>query len=270
MPNQDTDLDLVIDAAVRERAPAGEGHLQPDEILAYYEGKRGDQASDAIRERLVDDPDAVRALLDLEALERMEAEETALAEGEVNALWQGTRDELVAEGLFGQRPAGNVVSLPLPSGKSEPDRTARPRAVYVSSALAATFLLAALGLGAWNLALLRALNRPHAAGKVETLAPADTATREEGAAVSHIGPTDVLLLDLERPYQGTYAVRLLVLEEKGSRMLWRGNATTDEYGNVTLEPPRQGYARGSYQIDLAPHEDGQEVTPSVSFRFVVD
>lgn len=267
MPNQDTDLDLIIDAAVRERVQVGKSSLQPDEILAYHEGQLEDQENDAIRERLMDDPDAVRALLDLEALASMEAEEEALPDGEVDALWQDTRDTLVDEGLFGQRLARNVVPLPVSSLKSEP---ARPRGVYFSSALAAIFLLASLGLGAWNLTLQRALSRPHAAGKIETLAPTDSTTREEGVDASHIGPNDVLLLDLERSYQGTYAVRLLVVDEGESQGLWRGSATTDEYGNVTLEPPRRGYVRGSYQVDLAPLEDGQEVPPSVSFRFEVD
>lgn len=220
---------------INDVGPGGpEEHPTPDELTAYHQGR-------------LDGPDAERIEEHLVRCRRCFEEVTEL-DGFVQAGHDGpgeVRDLQEAAAWRALRPR-----LPGPSRRLGP-----------VLALAASLLVAAVGLGFWGFHQhgetvrlrqeLARLSQPQPAAILVDLFP-DAQVRGAGgepatvdlAAVDHL----TLILHLpEPPGAGAYEAEIVGAEE---RALWSGPVRMDEYGTLTLGIPRSFLEPGSYRIDL--------------------
>ncbi|HKH47216.1 MAG TPA: hypothetical protein VKM72_21380 [Thermoanaerobaculia bacterium] len=139
MTRPPTDPEALI-AALAEQArsdASGTPEPEPEELLDYLAGRLAPEDEERIARRLAADPAAARALLDLAELDAAGAE-AGVRPTEIAAVasWRDLRDRL-------------------------PDAAPQPRRLPpVLSAIAASLLLATLGLGSWGWRLEKKLHSP--------------------------------------------------------------------------------------------------------------
>ncbi len=226
-------------------------HPTPDELTAYTQGR-------------LDAPDAERVQDHLARCRRCFEEVTEL-DGFVRAGHDGpgeVRDLREAAAWRALRP-----------------RLATPRRAW-PLALAASLLVATLGLGVWAVHQhgetvrlrqeLARLSQPQPAATLVDLFP-DAEVRGAGggpavvdlAAVDHV----TLILHLPEPPGATAYEAEIV--GSGDRALWRGPVPMDEYGTLTLGIPRSFLEPGSHRIDLyATGADGPDLLDSFPLELV--
>lgn len=178
---------LRRDAAAAPGTGAGAGE-PPDaeELLAYLDGSLEPAHEARLARRLVDDPQAARALLDLADLDRAASGAApAVPDLETRRAWRELRSRLPAAGATG-------------------DRSAAGAGQRWWAATAAALLLVSLGLGSWVWELRQAQQQPVANLRTLELA----ATRQGGGAADvELAPGAPLLVVLE-PVASCAAYRL--------------------------------------------------------------
>jgi len=228
-PSPPGDLEALIAALaeeVRSGAPADPGpEPEPEELLDYLEGRLPPEDEERLARRLVADPEAARALLDLADLEAAGA----------------TAGERPAD--LAARAGWRDFQARLPDAAPRPRR---PRPPAWLSAVAAALLVATVGLGSWVVQLRGKLDRPVAnlqslelpsgsrAGTERTveLAPGeplrlvlDPVERCPGYAAEMEGPRSgdrQTIEDLERSEGGQVTVLLRRVEPGSYRLLLTG------------------------------------------------
>lgn len=238
-PPPSTDREALI-AALAEQArseASGTPEPEPEELLDYLAGRLAPEDEERIARRLAADPDATRALLDLAELEAAEAE---AGEGPADlaavASWRDFRDRL-------------------------PDATLRPRRFPpVLSVIAASLLVATLGLGSWVLKLQGKLDQP-VANLPSLELPSDSRAGEERSIEIEPGkPLRLVLAPAERC--PGYSAELTG-PGRGDRRIIEG-LERDELGRLTLllrpEPGSYGLRLSGCEPRRVLEEHGFRVT----------
>ena len=226
-------------AALAEEARRGAGEArepEPEELVDYLAERLSTEDQERLGRQLVASPAAARALLDLADLEAAEtsagSQPTDLA---AHAGWRDLKDRL-------------------------PDAARRPRRLPpLLSTLAASLLLANLGLGSWVWRLQGELSRPVANVKNLELS-ASRAGAEETVELGAGEPLRLVFRPTERcpPYKA---------EVKDPRRRYTTDLRPDERGNLTLlflrtEP-------GTYELRLYGCEPRRQLEEH-RFRITVD
>ena len=199
-PPSSTDREALISALAeqaRSDAP-GEAEPEPEELLDYLAGRLDPEEARRIERLLVASPKATRALLDLAELEA-----AAAAAG-----WRALQPQLPA---------------PPP----------RPRHPTWLSAIAASLLVATVGLGSWVWWLHSALHRPIANPVSLALLSGTRAGTEREVVVPPEKPLRLVLAPAERCTGYTAE-----LEGPGRKRQTVEGLTRDEGGLVTFLLPR--------------------------------
>lgn len=237
-PSPSTDRDALIAALAeqaRSGAPAGPDP-EPEELLDYLAGLLAPEDEERIARRLVADPAAARALLDLAELE---AAREAAGEGPA---------ELPA--VAGWRDFQARLS----------DSTPPPRRFPVwFSAIAASLLVATLGLGSWVWRLQGELHRPVANLASLELPPGSRAASEPVAVVPPGDPLRLVLAPAERC--PSYAAEVEG-PRSGDRQTIEG-LKRDDFGRLTLQLWPEP---GSYGLRLLGCEPQRRVLEEHRFR----
>src|SRR5947199_4482567 len=181
--DSEEELDALVRAAAREARQTLGPHPPPEELLGYHAGTWRGEAREQVQGHLALCPDCARAVLDLAAFPRLEPvhPEDEPDDAAVAAEWRRFRARARAE--------------PLPRLA-----LARLTTSGVAWGLAASLLLATVGLSVWISRLRGELSRPRADIRLVDLVPGDTAERSTApAAEVHVPPaTDriVFILNL--------------------------------------------------------------------------
>lgn len=226
-----TDRDALI-AALAEQARSdapGMPEPEPEELLDYLAGRLAPEDEQRIARRLAADPAAARALLDLAELEDTRAETGGRpAELAVMAGWRDIRGRLP-----GALPQPHPLSQLLP-------------------AIAASLLVATVGLGSWGLKLQSELHRPIANLTSLELPSGSRAAGEQVVELSPGTPLRLVLAPAERCPSYSAEVEG---PGSGDRQTIQG-LERDELGRLTLllrlEP-------GSYGLRLLGCEPRREL-----------
>lgn len=223
----------TVEEWIRNREPRDSvQHPDLDELMAYRQGRIEDSETDRLQEHL---------LRCRECLDRLSELEGFIEAGE-----QGPPEVVSLE----EASAWRALRLRL----RRPGRT-------VPLALAATFLLAAMGLGLWAIQqrtettrlreqLVR-ISRPQPATRIVDLysgsrvrgstdepSPVDLSTLDHLTVILHLPePPEVEAFEAE------------ILDSAG-RALWRGRVRMDELGTLALGIPRPFLDAGRYRIVL--------------------
>lgn len=240
------DEEPVLHASIRALAAESRRglapHPSPDELLDYQAGDLSPQQREGIQDHLALCPECARAVLDLSRFPDVEParQEDRLADADVAAEWRRFRER-----------AGVAPALHRPPRVS---RFASPRLAY---ALAASLLLAVLGLSLWISRLrgeVRALAEPTVNVVVADLVPREQAGERSAGDEETIGVpawADRLLLILnlaEAAADGEY--RVVISTVDGTRLWSRRGLRPSADGNFTLEVPRRLLPAGPYRIRL--------------------
>jgi hypothetical protein len=224
-----TDREALI-AALAEQArsgAAGAPEPEPEELLDYLAGRLSPEDEERIARRLAADPEAARALLDLAELEAAEAQSGERpVELAAVASWRDLQDRL-------------------------PDARPRPRRFLpFLPAIAASLLVATLGLSVWVWTLQEKLHRP-VANLASLELPSDSRAGEDRSI--EIAPGQPLRLVLSPAERCPSYSAEVDGPGSGNRQTIPG-LERDELGRLTLllrlEP-------GSYALRLSGCEAGR-------------
>ncbi len=216
-----------------------EPHPSPDELLAYSAGDLSEVERERLQDHLARCPECTRTILDLESFPGVEPvrEEDRLADFDLAAEWRRFQS---------QADAG-----PAPR-RASPFASAR-----FAYALAASLLLAVIGLSVWIGRL-----REEAAGPSVNVLVADLVPREEAVERSTDGEETIripdwadrllLILNLaEAPSHAGYRVEIAPQGRPEGREVWsRRGLRPSEDGNFTLEVPRSLLPGERYVVRL--------------------
>jgi hypothetical protein len=208
------DRDALI-AALAEQArsdASGMPEPEPEELLGYLAGRLAPEDEQRIARRLAADPDAARALLDLAEIQAAGATAGKLpAELAVQAGWRDLRDRLQDR---------------------LPDAPPRPRRLSeLLPAIAASLLVATVGLGSWGLWLHSELHRPVANLASLELPSGSRAASEQVAVVPPGDPLRLVLAPAE--HCPSYAAEVEG-PRSGDRQTIEG-LKRDDFGRLTLQ-----------------------------------
>jgi hypothetical protein len=226
----------VVGSVEDEARRGSENHPTLEELIAYHQGRLEDAEVDRFQEHLLVCRECLARLSELdrfvEAGERTPPEIGSLEEA---SAWRALRPRLTRPRL------------------AAPSRT-------VSLALAASFLVAAVGLGVWafqqrlETAQLREqvarLSRPQPAATIVELFPGSTRGSAEQPPPVDLASTDHLTVLLHLPEPPDFAAYEAEIVGTEGRELWRGGVRMDSYGTFSLGIPRSFLDAGSYRIVL--------------------
>ncbi len=226
---------LAARAASGRRAAIGE-HPEPDVLLGYSRGETAGDAKEEIQEHISMCPDCARAILDFRKFPGLAAPGgKELSDREIDAEWLR---------LLGRtrRPEG---------GRPAPDRATQKTEAYswrLAYGLAACFLLASLGLTAWNLDLrgrIADLSQPRVNVFVAEAPPPDTRGAEDGVAIG--GDVKYVRFELAAADLDEYdSYRVVITDDEGRETFSNSDIQRNPAGDFTLEiavwqlPPTSG------------------------------
>lgn len=239
MRSEKPDLDQAIRRMAAQERRALTGHPDPEELLAYHERQLPEASAEGIRDHLARCPECARVVLDFEAFPDLEppGEEHRLASADV----ERERRALEARIEARSRPVWQRHQVLLP--------------------LAATLLLAAVGLGLWSVQLLQRLES--ATGPrgdvviVADLRPVSEPLRgpRPTAEVPEWAGRGVVLLSL-RPGEEHRAYRVDVTAPDGRLLVSDLPVRRTRDGVLALELPRELLQPGELRVELSGLEAG--------------
>lgn len=231
-------LETAVRALAAEARRGLDPHLSPEDLLDYHAGDVTGDERERIQDHLALCPVCTRALLDLESFPNVEPvrEEDRLSDSALAGEWR----------RFEERTG----AIPLPRAA----RRAFPSSPALPWALAASLLLAVLGLSVWAGLLRRDLSAPRADVYVADLTPREesrerSVAEEEVVRVPAWADRVLLILNLaEVPSFPEYRVEIA---PAGGKAVWsRRGVRPSPDGNFTLEIPRSFLAGGPRGIRL--------------------
>lgn len=240
MRSDKPDLDQAIRRMAAEDRRTRTDHPDPEELLAYHERRLPEAEAERVRDHLAGCPECARVVLDFEAFPDLEppSEEYRLLPAEVERERRALKARLEAR----SRPVWKRHQVLLP--------------------LAATFLLAALGMGAWALALQERLERATGPrGDVwiaADLRPTSEPLRgpEPTARVPEWADRAILLLSL-RPGQQHEAYRVDVVGPEGRLLVSDLPVQRAPDGYLAVDVPRDLLEPGELRLELSGSAGGR-------------
>jgi hypothetical protein len=239
--------EAMAERAMRQRRP------NPDELIAYVEGRLSPGEREEIEEAAALHPDVARALAELASFPDVEPPPgvEAPSDEEVTASWRRFRPRL--EELRGSRPAGEAEPrIARPPAAIQPPRRRFERAWAQAAAL--FFFLTTAGLLMYVLADRTGAPEPVVNLAVAELSPVGEGVRRSGGgeAVSLPPEADRLVLVLALADAREYPAYRLLLEGVDGETSW----TTDALrrfpdGTFRVLLPRHLLTSGRYRIEVA-------------------
>lgn len=230
--NRDETLHQAIEGLLGKPGP----HADADELVAYHEGTLSPEAMRRVQDHLVSCRECAALLADLEGLGDPgfgAGEEIPEDAGEI--VWEKVRREI-------KEPA-KVVPF------QRRQRTAAPL-----QALAASLLIATLGLSAWVAHLrdrVEGLSSPQLNAPILDLYPAGS-TRGEGPGLQAVPPDarlfTVVLNPAGRPEVQDYEVEIVNAE--GDEVWRAGGLEPNPYGSFSLTLSRDLLEPGDFRVRL--------------------
>lgn len=214
------------------RLRGSDDHPTLDDLIAYHQGGIEDAEAERVQEHLV---------LCGECLDRLTELDGFVEAGAQGPPEVGSLEEAAAWRVLRHRLAAPSRTVPL--------------------ALAASFLVAAIGLGLWAIqqrietARLREqltqVTQPQPAATIMDLYSESTvrgaAEKPSPVDLSSVDHLTVILNVPESPDVAAYETEIVDSED---RALWRGRVQRDEHGTIALGIPRPFLDAGSYRIVL--------------------
>lgn len=229
--------DETVQQVVQEMLDKALANVHPDadELVAYHEGTLSPKDTQRVQDHLVACRECAALLADLEGLGDPDfGAEEEIPDDAGDIVWEKVREEIRKEA-----PA-KALPPPIPFRRKETARMMSPRWFQ---ALAASLLVATVGLSAWVASLrgrVEELQRPQLNAPVLDLYPADSTRGDGGPDVS--APADAprilfVLHTVGRPAFDDYAVEILNADRQ---VVWKGGGLElDADGLFTLTLPRE-------------------------------
>jgi putative zinc finger protein len=217
-------------------------HPEPETLAAYHAGELTAEDERRLQDHLLECRECSDLLLDLEGLADPGFGAGSLSATDQEALWDHIQGEIKKE----ERPAPVVpLRRPAPS-------VASPRWLQ---ALAASLLVATVGLSTWVVSLRHELSRPQANAKVIQLSTGSV--RSGTSSRLNVVPADaprrfILLLHLAGPGRAARYRAEIVRAEGGKVSDVQGLALDEELDAVSLELSRDEIGPGDYRVRLFP------------------
>ncbi|HZF13584.1 MAG TPA: zf-HC2 domain-containing protein [Thermoanaerobaculia bacterium] len=234
--------ELLGELAAAERSEGD--HLTADELVAYQDGELPAAERERAQGHLAACPDCTALLLDLEELRVPSTTEPPASEIEVAAVWRDVRERANARTPPVGRPAPRLRAF---------------------QALAASLLLATLGLSAWVLSLehrLEEISQPQVNVPVVDLRAA--LSRSDGAAGSAAGLPAVepgarlFTLVVTPASRQDFAAYEATLTRAGGARVWHGGGLAkNRFGSFSLTFSRHQVGPGEYRLELTGVEGGR-------------
>jgi anti-sigma factor RsiW len=220
-------------------------HPEPETLAAYHAGELTADEEQRLQDHLLECRECSELLLDLDGLADPSFGSGSLSPADQEALWDRIQGEIGKE--MPEKPPAPVVTLRRPALP-----VASPRWLQ---ALAASLLIATLGLSTWVVSLRHELSRPQANAKVIQLS---TGTVRGGMSSRlNVVPADaprrfILLLHLAGPGRAPRYRAEIVRAEGGKVSDVPGLALDEELDAVSLELSRDEIGPGDYRVRLFP------------------
>ena len=250
MSDEIKDLDEMLGFLSEERQPDPEEHPSPETLTAYQANELSEEEDRRIQDHLAACGHCTELLLDLEEfLEPPAAVAEPVADFEAAADWRRLRETLKRD--VGEKPS------------ARPDRRRFLASVWGGYS-AAALLVISVGLGIWNVELLREIRKPQPIRTVQTLS-AQGSTRggskpSEGEPV--VLPADItLLLPTETP-SSAYKVDFVHYETP--RPEWSLDVAQAK-GELNIHLPAEALPPGNYTVQVAPLSSGRSGPESWSY-----
>lgn len=223
----------LVEATREQSAP----HPDLDRWIAYCDGELPVEEQERLQRHLVGCRECVTLVLELETFSRPQASDrTGISEFEVAAAWRAIRSAISAD-------------------------LRRMRRGQVPTALAASLLVATLGLSSWLVVehrtatelrrLVAELSQPQINVPIEDLWP-NTATRgglHQPVELLTAGRSFILVLNLQEPREyPDYLVE--IIDSEGSKIWSSTEVEMSSFGNFTLGIPRGFLPAGEYRVRL--------------------
>jgi hypothetical protein len=235
------DLDEMLGFLSEERQPDPEEHPSPETLTAYQANELSEEEDRRIQDHLAACGHCTELLLDLEEfLEPPAAVAEPVADFEAAADWRRLREAL--------KPPVEEKSLARPVRRSF---LASVGGGYSVAAL----LVISVGLGIWNVELLREIRKPQAIRTVQTLS-AKGSTRGIGPGEGEpvVLPADIALpLPTETP-SPLYKVDFV---HDGTQKLEWSLEVPQTGGDLTIHLPAESLPPGKYTVQVAPLSQGR-------------
>lgn len=237
----DEDEALAAELSAHLRQRTGTEAEMPDaaELLAYLDGSLPPAEEARVAQRLVDDPEAARALLDLTELDAAARQPAPAAPDlEARSAWRALRGRLGDAG--GEAPPGEARGTGPRHAESRPAGWWRRPAPW--AATAAALLLVSAGLGAW-VAELRGARREPVANLASLELSAMVRSGGEPSVELAAGQPLMLVVEPSERCAGYEAA----LRGPGGRTRTVSGLRRDEGGRLTLLLPAEP---GAYELGL--------------------
>lgn len=244
MNDRDQELRQAVGGLAAAHRDLG-SHPEPDELAAYHDGELPPEREARVQDHLSACRECAGLLLDLEGLADPDfgAGSGVSEVTEKEALWQRLQEEI--------QPAPHaapVVPIRRPAISS-------PRSPRWLQALAATFLMAAVGLSFWVASLRRTveeLSRPQANAMVLDLYSGTSRAEGSPPPVPSI-PRDARLFTVILNPAGhrRYDSYRVEITRAGGGEAWSGGGLQpNPFGSFSLILPRSALAPGDYRVRL--------------------
>lgn len=244
-----------VRAAIQEflAMTKGEGgaHPEPDELVAYHEGRLSFEDERRVQDHLLGCRECAALLADYDGLTDPDfGSDEDIPESAVEVIWDKVRDEIRKSPppLSEQSSPSNVVPFRKPEAR--PSRS--PRWLQP---LAAMLLLSTLALAAWVANLqdrVKGLSVPQPNAPVLDLYPAGATRGEGGPAVPSVPPDirlfTVILNPPGRTDFGAYEVEILDVDGDVARS--ERGLEPNRFGSFSLTIPRDVLGAGDFRIRL--------------------
>ncbi len=254
-----------LDAAIRELAQAAAGdlddHPSAADLAAYGVGQLDSQKSSALAQHLLGCRECAALVADFAGFQGDGFALSPPSELELATAWQGLQHRLETARATPKTasPAASVIPFKSPG---QPDQSPRSRQLVPLQALAASLLVACLGLLAWTWHAQQQLTRlkePQLNVPVMDLYPQSNARSEGDVQASIATGGEVVLLVLHvPPTDQVYSDHQVTITRANGDLLFASRGLVpNEFGSFSLALPRLGFPPGTYAIRLSAHPQGQ-------------
>jgi hypothetical protein len=236
MSGEDQEMRRAVDGLLAEARRDLGFHLQADELVAYHAGRLSGEEEQRVQDHLVACRVCADLLLDLEGLADANFGAGSLSAADQADLWRHVQAEI------GKEELAPVVPLRRPTSFA-----ASPRWLQ---ALAASLLVAAVGLSLWVASLRSTLGELSQPQLNTPFLDLYQPPRSEGTPL-HVVPPEARVFTLSFSPPEAEARYGLEIARAGGGTVWRGGSLApDSSGSLTLTLSRRILERGDFRVRL--------------------
>lgn len=244
MNGDNQEMKEAVNGLLAEGRRGLRSHLEPDELVAYHAGRLSGEEESRVQDHLVACRECADLLLDLEGLADANFGAGSLAAADQAGLWGTVQAEIRKE------EAPPALSAPVTPLQRPPRKGGSPRWLQ---ALAASLLVAAMGLSAWVASLHRRvadLSQPQLNTPLVDLYE-DTSRSEGEAPAPHTVPPEArfFMLTLNPPV-GEPRCGVEITRADGGTVWRQEGIEPDLSGSLSLTLSRRALGPGDFRVRL--------------------